>query len=429
MNRTILFVMGSIVVVAIANADITWDVANSTYNGTAFVPVEDAPGMGQAGSGQTTAYAGGSMDGEVFHMGFQAGLTNDNEDVQGTALDAGTRVTLAFTKNASDYINYIAMNADVAAGVSLAQSTPTNFAVSFTVVNPVLSQSGDLGAAFGMGINISTNTAVDYGGSVFVANLCPGDVTDPVNPVSGAMTINARGSNSVMATFIMYASTNWMSRVGMTSPAMAAGYFSDTNGVQTALPPGFTMTANGYYSLAGSAFTNSLDADSYCFELQNAEWSAHDLGVITISNSTAITISKLQLKVNFAKQNSDSCSLTATFDLGDGFNPSNKVLIADIGGATATFTLDAKGKGHGESSSDTCKLSYNTKTKSWVLSVNLKKGSWRTEWADHDLTNAPTGKAGRSVTLPVVVSVGDEVAFTKNQVMTYKATAKSGTAK
>lgn len=433
MKRTLLLLIGCLAVGTMTNADIVWDVTNSTYNGIAFVPAEGAPGMGQAGSGETVAYAGGSMDGDVFHMGFQSsppGSTNNNEDVQGTALDAGTSVTLAFTKDASDYINYIAMNADVTAGVSFVQLTPTTFTVSFTVVDPVLSQSGDLGAAFGMGINISTNTAVDYGGSVFVANLCPGDVTDPINPASGAMTINAQGSNGVTATFVMYASTNWMTAVGMTSPAMAAGYFADTNGVRTALPPGFTMTANGYYNLEAGVLTNGANGDAYAFELQNGEWSAHDLGIATITNSSAITITKLQAKVNFAKPDSDSCSLAATFDLGVGFNPSNKVVVTDLGGAVASFTLDAKGKGRETYPPGTCKLSYNKKSGLWALRVNLKKGFWRTEWADHDLTNTTTGKTGAPITLPVVVAVGDDIAFSKDCLLNYRAVEdKSGTAK
>jgi hypothetical protein len=70
MKRTLLLLVGCIAVVAMANADIVWDVTSSTYNGIAFVPVEGAPGMGQAGSGGTVAYVGGSMDGDVFHMGF-----------------------------------------------------------------------------------------------------------------------------------------------------------------------------------------------------------------------------------------------------------------------------------------------------------------------------------------------------------------------
>jgi len=433
MKKTILSVIASIAMVTMTNAEIVWDVTNSTYNGTAFVPVEGAPGMGQAGSGETAAYAGGSMDGDVFHMGFQVsapGGTNNNEDVQGTALDAGTRVTLAFTKDASDYINYIAMNADVAAGVGFVQLSPTDFTVSFTVVDPVLSESGDLGAAFGMGINISTNAAVDYGGSVFVANLCPGDVTDPINPASGAMTINAHGSNGTTATFVMYASSNWMTRVGMASPALAAGYFSDTNGVRTSLPPGFTMSDNGYYNLELGVLTNNANADAYCFQLQNHEWSAHDLGIATITNWSPMAISKIRAKVNFAKSNKDTCSLKAMIDLGAGFDLTNQVVTLDIGGAQVLFTLDKRGKGRGTNHHGSCLLSYRKSLELWKLTADLKKGSWRAPWADCGLTNAPTPKGGTPITMPVVVGIGAENAFTNNCPMTYRVIVnKSGTAK
>jgi hypothetical protein len=281
-----------------------------------------------------------------------------------------------------------------------------------------------------MGINISTNSAVDYGGSVFVANLCPGDVTDPINPTSGAMTINAHGVNGTTATFVMYASSNWMARVGMTSPALAAGYFSDTNGVRTSLPPGFTMTVNGYYNLALGVLTNSANGDAYCFQLQNSEWSAHDLGIATITNSSSITIVKLQAKVNFAKPNADSCSLTATLDLGAGFDPTNKVVTLDIGGAQVSFTLDEAGKGRGTNPWGSCKLLFNKTSGQWTFKTNLKKGSWQTPWADHELTNTTTPTAGASIVMPVVVAIGEDIAFTKDCSLTYRAVAnRSGTAK
>ncbi|HTS19067.1 MAG TPA: hypothetical protein VMP11_15945 [Verrucomicrobiae bacterium] len=434
MSTTLRLAIFCVATATLANADVTWDITNSTYNGTPFAIVETAPGMGQAGSGSTTAYAGGSMDGSVFHMGFQSnppdGVSTQNDDVAGTALDAGTQITLAFTKDASDYINYIAMNADTTTGVSVVELSPTSFTVSCTVVNPVLSASGDLGAAFGMGINIATNSQVDYGGSVFLANMCPGDISDPVNPASGAMTINARGINGVNADFVMYASTNWMNRVGMSTPALAAGYFSDTNGVRTTLPSGFVLTADGWYSVSLGEFTNKDQADSYCFELQNSDWSAHDLGVATITESASITVSKLQAKVNFAKAHSDSCSLTATLDLGADFDPTNETVTLDVSGADVSYTLDAKGKGLGISPYGSCKLSYNKKSALWTFTTNLKNGSWQTPWLDAGITNLTTPKAGSPISVPLAIAFSDGVAFTNDYAATFRATVdKSGTAK
>ena len=416
--------------VTFAQADVVWDVTSSTYNGSNFVPVYT--GVGRAGSEPTIAYAGGEMDGDVFHMGFQKSLegTDIDWDVDGTALGAGTPVTLVFTKDPSDRINYIAMNADVTAGVRFVQSTSTNFTVSFTVVNPVPSGSGDLGAAFGMGIDISTNAWLDYGGSVFVADLCPTDVASPINEDSGAMILNVSGSNGVTATFLMYATTNWMTRVGVIDPSSVTGYFSNTNGVRIALPEGFEIIlTNGYYNLGAGTLTNDIThGDSYCFEVKNSVWSAHDLGIAPITSSTSMMINKMQANVNFVKDNVDSCSLNATLVLDAGFSLTNKAgVIIDIGGASRSFTLDKKGKFQHGTGPGSCQLSRVKKTTSYKLSAALKKGSWETEWANYGLTNNVTTPT--SVTMPVTVDIG-LTEFTKDRSnMTYRVVHSKGTAK
>ena len=66
----------------------------------------------------------------------------------------------------------------------------------------------------------------------------------------------------------------------------------------------------------------------------------------------------------------------------------------------------------------------------WTLKASLKKGSWQTPWADHGLTNTTTDKIGTPVTLPIVVTVGDDLVFTKDCSLSYRAALnKSGTAK
>jgi hypothetical protein len=190
------------------------------------------------------------------------------------------------------------------------------------------------------------------------------------------------------------------------------------------------MTANGYYNVTLGVFTNKDQADSYCFELQNREWSAHDLGVATITESASITVSKLQAKANFAKTNSDSCSVKATLDLGAGFNPTNNTVTLDISGAAVSYTLDAKGKGVGTSPYGKCKLSHKKLSEWWAFSTDLKKGSWQTAWQDSGVTNATTPHVGSTITLPLVIAVGTDLAFTNDCPATYRAVLnKSGTAK
>ena len=101
--------------------------------------------------------------------------------------------------------------------------------------------------------------------------------------------------------------------------------------------------------------------------------------------------------------------------------------MLDIGGAQVPFTLDARGRG--VSSFGTCELAYNKRTRQWTLNANLVNGSWQTPWAAHGLVNATIPKPGVSVTMPVVVLIGDE-AFADERTMRYTATKnQSGSAK
>ncbi|MGD0016196.1 MAG: protease pro-enzyme activation domain-containing protein [Verrucomicrobiia bacterium] len=148
---------------------------------------------------------------------------------------------------------------------------------------------------------------------------------------------------------------------------------------------------------------------------------------LTVTVACELFITKLQVKLNFAKTNSDSCTLTASFDPGTGFSVANKLVTLDIGGAQVPFTMGAKGKG--VSSFGSCKLAYNKKTGLWALTANLAKGTWRTQWSEHGLSNATIFKPGASVTVPVIVLIGDE-AFADERSMLYTATkGKSGSAK
>ncbi|MGD0016197.1 MAG: S53 family peptidase [Verrucomicrobiia bacterium] len=143
--------------------------------------------------------------------------------------------------------------------------------------------------------------------------------------------------------------------------------------------------------------------------------------------ATKLTVARMQVKLNFAKPNSDSCTLTATLDPGAGFSVTNKPVTLDIGGAQVAFTLDAKGRG--ATPPNTCKLSHKKNTGLWTFTAALKKGSWATQWGTYGLTSAATARAGDFVTLPVILVIDGEE-FYWNQSMLYKAKAgKSGTAK
>ena len=223
--------------------------------------------------------------------------------------------------------------------------------------------------------------AVDSGGNLYVADMA-NDTIRKITPV---------GTNWVVST--------------IAGQALNHGSTDGTNNAALFYSP---------YGVALDSHGNMYVADTGNHTIrQGILW-----GTLTITKETA--------KLNFAKTNSDSCALTATLDLDASYNLTNLLVSLDIGGADTSFTLDAKGKGHGVGDYGTCKLSYKKKTGPWTFTAKLKNGSWATQWETYGLTNATTNS---TVTLPVVMQIGDEM-FAGEKAILYKAKAgKSGSAK
>jgi len=173
-------------------------------------------------------------------------------------------------------------------------------------------------------------------------------------------------------------------------------------------------------------FTN---CGQYAVSVEVSDGVASTNATSTVVVACELYITKLQVKLNFAKTNSDSCTLAGAFDPGTGLDLTNKVVTINVGGAQVPFTMDAKGKGKGVSRFGSCKLAYNQKIGLWKLTANLAKGSWHAQWSEHGLSNATISKPGASVAMPAVVVI-DTNAFADERSMVYTATKnQSGTAK
>jgi hypothetical protein len=147
-----------------------------------------------------------------------------------------------------------------------------------------------------------------------------------------------------------------------------------------------------------------------------------------VTNAAPLTVIKLQAKLNFAKANQDTCTLTATLDLGAGFQPVGQPVRVNVGGAQVSFVLDSHGRG--VTGKSTCRLSYVKRAKLWKLTAKLSQGSWQADWAPFGLVNATIKKHGNLVMLPVEVDVSAEAFAGESPLLHYTATAgKSGTAK
>ena len=154
---------------------------------------------------------------------------------------------------------------------------------------------------------------------------------------------------------------------------------------------------------------------------------------LTVLAALPLTIAKATLDANFAAVNSDSVSLTAILHLQNLTTVAQLAsmrLVLDIGGAQVAFTLNNKGTA--TSANGTCKLVYTAATKTapgfWTLTATLSHGEWHNEWAAYGMVNATIAKPGITVTLPIVVSVGNQT-FAAEQPLYYTATLnKTGSA-
>ncbi len=149
----------------------------------------------------------------------------------------------------------------------------------------------------------------------------------------------------------------------------------------------------------------------------------------TIVVACQLNLTKLAPKLNFAKTNSDSCTVMGAFDLATNTTFAGMLATLDIGGGSLTFTLPGKGSAlNGRSKFST--PTFNKKTGLWKLNVSFKNGFWQTAWATYGMTNATIPKPGAPISdLPVILLLDSE-AFMAVTNLHYTATqGKSGAAK
>jgi hypothetical protein len=375
-----------------------------------------------------------------------AGLAGNSGTADGTNSDArflypeGILVDASGNLYVADTYNYT---------IRKITSVGTNW-----VTTTIAGLAGNSGTADGTNsaarFSVPAGIAMDGSGNVYVAD-SSNDTIRKVTPVG------TTGTNWVTTTIAGLAS-NYGSADGTNSDARfykPYGVAVDTNGnvyvadeynhsIRKITPVGTNLSAAVDWvtttigGLAGNSGTaDGTNSDARFYEPMavavdtNGKLYVSDTYNYTIRKGVpwgTLTITKETAKLNFAKTNSDSCTLTGALSLAPGFSVTNKAVTVDIGGAQASFTLDAKGRG--TTPPNTCKLSYKKKTGLWTYTAKLKNGSWATQWETYGLSNVTTtAKAGVSVTLPVVLEIGDET-FAGEKTLLYKAKAgKSGSAK
>ena len=272
---------------AVGASPITWSPGASTYgaSATAFMPAPPpAPsGVGTTLPGPSMVYGAGFWDGvnEVYAMGFINAVPMSQSlpalaqtELAGGPLAAGTPLALTFEKAAGQKIDSVAILGDPDALVSIEPADPatltasTTVTVHATVTDPVASQSGDAGAAFGLIVDCSSDPARDFRGSLFVTDMHWLDIDPPTFNATGLAGLSAHGQNGVQATFDGIFAPAFLAAMGVADPNQVQGYV-DVTAVTGWTGASFTVMGAGDGSLWPSG--------CWKYRLANSTWSTHNI--------------------------------------------------------------------------------------------------------------------------------------------------------
>jgi hypothetical protein len=195
-------------------------------------------------------------------------------DLTFSALPYGTALKLVFAKTAGQRVNSVAILGDPDGLVSIAPADPaalaaaTEFTVRASVTDPVASESGNVGAAFGLVVDCSLMDARDFQSSLFVTNLHWLDIDPPTFTEAGLAGLSASGVNGTAATFDGIFAPAFLTEMGIADPTLVQGYVDI--GAITGLPSAtFTVMGQGDGSLWPSGY--------WKYRLTNSAWSKHNI--------------------------------------------------------------------------------------------------------------------------------------------------------
>lgn len=258
-----------------------------------------------SGSAPTGAYYGGAQaDANTYVFGFTsvagAPTQTSHYDLSGTALTAGTALTLTFT-GLSAAPGFVAYTGGALQSYSYSGGTLT---MTVSTINPVASASDTSGAALesAFGLMIRTGLSENYSGTVFRTNMYWNDITVLQN-YSGTSFIaglNANGQNGASATFSAYLPTSFLNANGIFSPADCEAYLQKNSvaGVQlggitreiyAGANPGFPNEGTVWTYGGASAFDfNGGGNDNFVLaSYSNSSWSNGDIGIVAVPEPSA----------------------------------------------------------------------------------------------------------------------------------------------
>jgi uncharacterized repeat protein (TIGR03803 family) len=160
-------------------------------------------------------------------------------------------------------------------------------------------------------------------------------------------------------------------------------------------PPPLTNTVNTPFVIS--------NADGIPDQMKNA---ANLLGITSVGPQQLMAKVGLSIKLNFAKSNEDSITVTGTLVRPELFKSHGAPVVIDIGGVFTTFTLNTDGIVNTGANSFAIGVKGKLATTS-RFTITLRRGNFATALAGHGLTNSNVLDA--AVTIPVGVIINNQL--------------------
>jgi T5SS/PEP-CTERM-associated repeat protein len=344
-------------------------------------------------------------------------------------------------------IGYIVVATPDTTPPQLTVSSPTNYQ---TFTNAATTVSGTASDASGIqsvtvngavasvvGTNWSTQFTLDYGTNTITviatdasanmntatqvvhAVLNPGTSTNRPPQITAGLSVTNALLQAGNTAVVLLDETNTFS-------VTATDADSDTLEYQWAFGDG--DGSNTTIGTVEHVYTNQCGPYSASVTVSDGQASTNSDLIVAVA--CQMQVRKLQVKLDFAKTNSDSCMVQGTVDLPADYSFAGKLATLDVGGAEVSFTLPNKRGSAHNGYSTFGKPTYNKKTGLWTVRASFRHGFWQTEWADYGMISSNLPNPGVLVTNFPLIFVVDTEAFMGTTNLHYTAKQnKSGAAK
>lgn len=143
----------------------------------------------------------------------------------------------------------------------------------------------------------------------------------------------------------------------------------------------------------------------------------------------ALNVTKLSIKLSFAKSMSDSIQLKALLPVRDGFVVAGRMVVVNVGGVERIFVLDEKGK----SVSNGAQVKLSVKSQKGVVAAQdakfafkLTKSSVATDLADEGLIDTTIDDL--PVTVSSSIAIDGQASAVEKQLLYKAKQGKTGSA-